>query len=77
MVNLTFIWRKPMKLQDVKAGDKLIADAGFSCMPEGPAIVEVDPKGQLYIRCQNGCHYLDSMTDFTDGVTLVGLSRSN
>lgn len=48
-----------VKLADVKVGDKLIADDGFTCIPVGAVkTVQLGPEG-LYIPCSQGEHYLD------------------
>jgi hypothetical protein len=62
-----------MKLSDLKPGDTVIADAGFTCMAAGPKIVESDDGRGLYVRCRRGRHYLDGQE--TDDDELVGLSR--
>lgn len=70
-----------MKLSDLKAGETVIIDGGFPCMPAGPAIVQEDEAGHLYIYCNGGNptaqlaerHYLDSQEDEPNG-DLVGIS---
>lgn len=63
-----------MKLSDIKAGDVLVADGGFTCLREGQQCeVKTDDKG-LYIGCDEGSHYLDGQTDFATGTKVVGLS---
>jgi hypothetical protein len=64
-----------MKLSDVKIGETLYTDAGFTCMQAGPNIVEADEAGRLFIKCGDGRHYLDGQLDFADQETLVGLRR--
>lgn len=61
-----------MKLNDLKAGDTIIADGGFTCMKAGEKIVEADDAG-LYVKCRSGHHYLDGQ-EAEDG-ELIGLSR--
>lgn len=61
-----------MKLDEVKAGDTIIADGGFPCM-RGAKVVEADDKG-LFVPCDEGKHYLDGQED-APGAELVGLSR--
>lgn len=62
-----------MKILNVKVGDKLVADGGFTCLAEG-SINTVCQKGNgpLFIRCKEGDHILLGQTD-KDG-NLVGLS---
>ena len=39
-------------VKNVKAGDVLIADGGFTCLPEGlRCLVREDAGGNLYINC--------------------------
>jgi hypothetical protein len=65
------------KLSEIKEGDVLIADGGFTCIPEGRDLpVESDPDGKLYFLCQEGRHYLDGQLA-DDGDTLVGLTRKS
>jgi hypothetical protein len=41
-----------MKLSEIKAGDVLIADGGFTCLHEGERCeVKADEKGELYVAC--------------------------
>jgi hypothetical protein len=62
------------KLIDLKEGDKLVADGGFTCLNEGQIVeVKKDAAGELYVPCRSGRHALDGQTD--DGETLVGLEK--
>lgn len=61
------------KLSELKAGDTLIADAGFTCMAAGETEVTADSEGSLYVVCEDGVHYLAGQVDFEDHDTLVGL----
>lgn len=63
-----------MKLADIKAGDHVLADAGFTCVKAGPHLVEESKLG-LYICCDHGEHYLDGQEDEPGG-DLVGLSAA-
>jgi hypothetical protein len=58
------------KLSDVKEGNILVADAGFDCLTAGKHEVHRSPDG-LYIRCEQGRHYLDGQVDRENN--LVGL----
>ncbi len=62
-----------VRMADLKAGDVLIADAGFSCIPEGEVIVNGDEAG-LYFECAEGRHRLDGQEDEPGGY-LSGLTR--
>lgn len=74
-----------IKLSDVEAGDTLIADDGFTCIPSGPVVIHADEEGRLYFPCSHDedtrgppftqRHYIDGQVDFDDQVTLVGLAR--
>lgn len=61
------------RLSELKRGDVLIADGGFSCLREGePVAVQEDPSG-LFVACKDGQHFLSGQTD--DGDTLIGLTK--
>lgn len=62
-----------MKLTDIKAGDIIMADAGFTCLNSGHHVVEESRLG-LYIRCDHGEHYLAGQED--EGGELVGISAA-
>lgn len=62
------------KITEVKAGDVLVADAGFTCVEAGEVIVKSDDDG-LYFECACGRHGLDGQLDFDDQQTLVGLAH--
>jgi hypothetical protein len=63
--------------RQVKPGDRLFTDDGFTCMPAWQAkIVRRDEKGELYVAClceRGGRHYLDGQLD--EQGRLVGLYR--
>ena len=64
---------RAVRLNTLRAGDKVIVDGDFTCMKKGK-IVEVyaDPKdGKLYVPCRSGGHELYSQAD--DGDHLVGM----
>lgn len=62
-----------MKLTELKSGDIVTLDAGFTCMTPGPQTVAQDQNG-LYVECEHGHHYLDGQEGF-DG-HLVGVLKS-
>jgi len=67
--------RQYAKLSDVKAGDKLIADSGFTCIGANEIVtVQADDDGHLFVPCDHGRHHLDGQAD--DGETLVGLFKA-
>jgi hypothetical protein len=66
-----------VKFDDVKAGDILISDGGFTCIRKNARCIvrEHTPGGALYIPCDHGVHYLDGQLDHSTG-ELVGLSKA-
>lgn len=60
-------------LADIKGGDLLIADDGFTCMPAGQLSVAASHDGQLFVPCNHGVHYLNGQTDSRG--RLVGFRR--
>ena len=49
---------------EVKAGNVLIADGGFTCLQEGQECLVRDYGKGLYVECSAGEHYLDGqLTD--------------
>lgn len=62
-----------MKLSDLKAGDIVLTDDGFTCLAEGEHRVEADEDGDLYIPCSDGKHFLSGQEDDETG-ELVGIS---
>ena len=61
-----------MKLSDLKAGDIVTIDSGFTCMKAGNHLVHSDVHGQLFLKCDDGRHYLDGQEDFDTG-ELIGI----
>lgn len=61
-----------MKLTDLKIGDTVHTDDGFTCMKEGPHVVRGDESG-LFLKCDDGHHYLEGQEDDESG-ELVGVS---
>lgn len=64
-----------LKLDDVKVGDVLIADGGFTCLKPGPHEVKADEEGRLFIACAEDRHFLEGQIDFKDPTVLIGLSK--
>lgn len=65
--------RTATKLSELKPGDVLIADGGFTCLLNGEACpVKAASSGNLYIPCADGQHFLDGQLDH-DGDSLLGL----
>jgi len=61
-----------VKFANVKDGDVLIADGGFTCINAGRVTVKRSDRG-LYFDCRDGKHYLDGQENEVG--ELVGLSR--
>lgn len=61
-------------LKDLKAGDKVRTDGGFTCMPEGATRTVRAGEDGLYVRCDDGRHYLDGQHDARTG-ECIGLSK--
>lgn len=61
------------KLSELKVGDKLEADGGFTCMNKGQ-VFDVQREGaRLFIACREEYHDLQGQAD--DGEHLVGLYK--
>lgn len=74
------------KLSEVKPGDILIADGGFTCIPEGARLTVREDSDGLYVPCAGddadsghpiigGQHYLEGQAD--DGEHLVGFYKAD
>jgi hypothetical protein len=61
------------KMTQVKLGDTLkVVDSGFDCMKQDEVkVVMQNEKGELYVECSEGEHYIDGQKD-THG-NLIGL----
>lgn len=65
-----------LKISDVRPGDVLVADGGFTCMRQDThCVVKADENGELYVECDEGRHLLSGQLDFDDQETLVGLTK--
>lgn len=63
-----------IKLAELKIGDTLIADSGFTCLSKNERCrVHKDAEGDLYVKCKMGVHYLEGQLDKDDN--LVGFRR--
>jgi hypothetical protein len=66
----------PAKLSETKPDDILVAGSRFACLEAGARReVKRHDKGDLYIDCAFGEHYLCDNLDVADCDTLVGLER--
>jgi hypothetical protein len=64
---------KYAKLSETKAGSRLVADGGFTCILAGEGLVVGEDTNGLYVPCSCGKHYLDGQLDDDDNDTLIGL----
>ncbi|WP_299686656.1 hypothetical protein [uncultured Tateyamaria sp.] len=51
-----------IKLSDLKAGDTITLDEGFTCLDAGDHTVLMNDTGPC-VRCSEGLHYLDAQED--------------
>lgn len=75
-MTITVDWVSGLKLADVKVGDVLICDGGFTCVPAGAVvgIFRSSGDGILSFACSEGDHGLNGQLN-ADG-TLSGLMRA-
>lgn len=59
------------KLNELRQGDVVLVDGGFTCMQKGRQTVQADSAG-LYVECREGKHYLAGQEDRA-GADLVGV----
>jgi len=52
-----------MKLDDLKQGDVIVADDGFTCMPANRFCLVIEGRNGKYVLCEQGDHYLDGQDD--------------
>ncbi len=70
------------KLSELKPGDKLVCDGGFTCMRKGQiGEVSLKSEGPLFhnefsIPCDKGKHFLSGQLSGIDLDSLVGLWRA-
>lgn len=66
---------KPARLADLRPGDRVFCDEGFSCIPAGARrTVCADERGELYVPCALHRHYLvGQAVDASGEVTLAGM----
>lgn len=58
-------------IRELKSGQIVHLDAGFTCRHVGPVLLETDALGQLGFKCSAGFHNLDGQCD--DGFHCVGV----
>ena len=57
---------------EVKEGDTVRLDGGFTCIREGETRIVKRGAGGLYFECSEGNHYLDGQLD--DGTEYIGVT---
>lgn len=62
-----------VKSKDVRVGDELLADGGFTCISEGVVLMVDSDADGLFVVCSEGKHYLEGQE--CAGGFLVGLRR--
>lgn len=66
--------KRKVYIENLQAGDILIADDGFTCMKPGPKEVKYFG-GDYFIECDCGKHFLDGQIDYNDPKgPLIGFS---
>lgn len=72
-----FLTLPTVKFSELGVADALIADNGFDCIKHWACVsVLKDERGELYVPCKCGQHFLEGQLDHDDNDTLVGLRRS-
>ncbi len=70
--------REFARIDDVKEGDTVVADRGFSCLISGKKYIvhndETAPRG-LHVRCSEGKHFLVGQIDKSE-THYVGLYKA-
>ncbi len=59
-----------MKIDEIKAGDLLVADGGFTCIREGVTVAVFEDGNGKFVHCADGHHYLN------DRGECVGFTRA-
>jgi len=69
------ILANPVRLKDLRPGDRLIGFEAWGCVPDDAVrVVRADADGALYVRCREGEHMLDGQVG-EDGC-LLGMARA-
>jgi len=64
-----------VKLNNLRVGDRVSVDGGFTCIPGGTTLTVVqDSGGQLCVPCAHGLHPLSGQVDDENDVC-VGVYR--
>jgi len=51
---------------EMKLGDRLVADGGFTCLQEGEICEVKQEDDELYVECEAGKHFLDGQLNDED-----------
>ncbi len=66
------------KVSEVKAGDLLVTDNGFTCIKAGKQVKVEQAEDGLYFKCAHGRHYLSGQIDDLEGMSeehYIGLTK--
>lgn len=73
-----------MQLKDLKEGDIIVSDSTFPCLQEGKYKVFRDNSkafpedfSRLYVKCEEGKHFLDGTIDLENDNQLMGWSKES
>lgn len=61
-----------IKITDIKAGDVLIADGGFTCIRKGAECIVRGEGRRMHVLCDQGEHYLEGQVG--EHGTIIGFS---
>jgi hypothetical protein len=74
MSSTEFLKQPIAKLSALEVGASLVADNGFDCIRAWSRVdVQKDERGELYVACKCGQHFLEGQLDHDDQDTIVGL----
>lgn len=59
--------RRYAKLSELKAGDMVEVDNGFTCMSPLQHYLVIDHQGELTVKCTCGHHALEAQASWNDG----------
>ena len=61
-----------MRLSELKVGQVIVADSGFTCIAPGERCEVMAMDGELAVRCSDGFHFLCGQVAGPDDDTIVG-----
>lgn len=59
-----------------KAGDRIRADDGFTCLADGAVRTVLEDGDGLYVHCGEGRHYLDGQECHDDPTKIIGFFKA-